>query len=803
MQIAAQMRLFFPYGIFILVGVFLGSVFYGIQATAHSAVILVMIWTMSKTCWRVLSTCFSMVNLPKRAKKKNPKGSICTWLSAHLPLGRSFDDKLHDKLALLRYAFTVALTRGDGDEDMKIGLRLCGSQSVTGTLGLEVMGIMSGSLIDKWNNAKIDGRTQPYPVAVGDLIVKVNSQVHVEGMMEQLTDSAANEVVLHLSRIAQPEKHYILWEVELDRRKLDESWGMELSPLVDLDGFAVGRVFAGGVVSRRNRRAAQRYKKTQTIYPGDWILACQSSVTAHQFLDLMRSALRLRLILCRWLSPDTPRAEAPIVVTTACNVDSNGATQPKGSDVSLTPVHENEQRLCDQPQVPLGPQCSCCGQASKKYVVLRCTAGEVLHWRSECWRKTYGGFAHKYAPSHCTCGACVESIEVHELLPQMDEARLVHTIRRMSETERCQDGHCRCAATVELSGGSSRRRVASSRQPARHMETVPEPSTGDAQQANPNLWDEHAHTQKAGHGQAEDQVQPSNPNGAPKLEVGESRVVPKDSGQTLASQTTELEPCLQSIPQRLPNSFDQTAVLMPIISDPDARVQGASSASLVEEKLVRTEFQGLATARRSLPTSLHACGAEMQIESAWMCDDNASSPVHLGPTSDSRLPAEIERANFDADTAPPYTLEGLGLSESNPGQVPRDGPEFGSFGLFPSPSFCPPPGLDPLSPKTVPLDETSFGACGSLPSPNFYPPPGLNPPSPRSVGALPHHASIPPHEPMWIPLGRPEAVALAPINCMEQDTVQEDTTQTKAGAMRRRRWNRAPYAPQELPVDEA
>lgn len=108
---------------------------------------------------------------------------------------------------------------------------------------------------------------------------------------------------------------------------------------------------------------------------------------------------------------------------------------------------------------------------------MRCAAGETHYLRTDCWRKRYNGLARKHAPTECSCGARVESIEVYERATQREAARLVHTILSSSDSQEAATAlH---AEHAERRAGNARKRGASGRRAVQR--TVPQLESAQAE----------------------------------------------------------------------------------------------------------------------------------------------------------------------------------------------------------------------------------------------------------------------------------------------------------------------------------
>eukprot|EP00928_Gymnodinium_smaydae_P030307 TRINITY_DN2257_c0_g2_i1.p1 TRINITY_DN2257_c0_g2~~TRINITY_DN2257_c0_g2_i1.p1 ORF type:complete len:956 (+),score=197.39 TRINITY_DN2257_c0_g2_i1:113-2980(+) len=390
----------------------------------------------------------------KGTRKQGSSGGFCDALAQLCPwfFGGS-DEAFERKLAELRvkYAADVARGEGEGDEATKIGMQLVRAREHGGAL--EVSEIVPGCLVDQRNKTVAEaGR-----VLVGDRLERVNDKTSNLEMMMALSDANTRDFDMEFSRLAENNKHYRLWEVDLEKLKPDEFWGINICEFEHLDAFKVTRVFGGSVVSRWNRWASQRGKRQLIIYPGDVIFACGSKLRASQILDAMSKSKRVSLTMLRWLDQDVSKVEEPVV----------DDVEPEPAPC---PTIDHKTLLCEKPKVPQGPPCSCCGQHCEKYLVMKCHTGEDVLLRRECWRKKYGGFTQKHVPEKSPGGDRVTRIEVYERSTNSDDARLIHTIQ-------APEAPAAEPAPTESTSGTARKRAASGKRSVQRV--VPEAPNAD------------------------------------------------------------------------------------------------------------------------------------------------------------------------------------------------------------------------------------------------------------------------------------------------------------------------------------
>jgi len=381
------------------------------RLSAYATAFASMAWALLNTCWTLVQGTSAK---GKTGSNEADAGFLHSVLAPYFGWMRRFEDRFQDKLQDVRCSYPLTVIRNG---DKKVGMQLSRLEDLS--LGLEVVGIHSDGLVGEYIASPPTDKPLALP-RVGDRLVRVNQQTIAPEMMSELANTDVQLLELEFSRIAEEGRHYQLWEVELEKAKADDIWGMHLVKLEELDGVAVKRVLAGSVVSRWNRKVASRGKKDLAVFPGDWILSCNKQLDASKFMDIMRGEKILRVGLIRWHS-DTPLEEP---------VADEPQDVPEAEPVAELP----QEPVGEAAPVLLGPPCGCCGLSGGRYVEMRCTAGEVHHFRTDCWRKKYNGLARKNAPTQCACGARVESIEVFERATQKEEARLIHTILSAAES---------------------------------------------------------------------------------------------------------------------------------------------------------------------------------------------------------------------------------------------------------------------------------------------------------------------------------------------------------------------------------
>lgn len=430
---------------------------YTLRAAAKFTVSTTMMCAMASTCWNLLAGLF-----PELSKvtggKPGAKSPLRSALSPYFAWMRGWEERLQEKLHEVRATYTLELNRSD---DKKVGLQLCRLDDLSS--GLEVLAISPTGLVGEYI-ASPPADQKVALTRVGDRLIRVNEQSIAPEMMRELADQSIKRLELEFSRTAEVGKHYQLWEVELEKAKPDEIWGMHLVRLEEFNGVVVKRVLAGSVVSRWNRKVASRGKRELTVFPGDWILACNKEVAADRFMDMMRCSRTLRLTLIRWLS-DSPLTEEMLAEEPQTQVVADLHPEAEAAQVSVR----------DPAPAFLSPSCSCCGLLGGRYVEMRCAAGETHYLRTDCWRKRYNGLARKHAPTECSCGARVESIEVYERATQREPARLVHTILSSSDSQEAAT-----AEHAERPSGNARKRAASGRRAVQRTVPQLEPAQAEA-----------------------------------------------------------------------------------------------------------------------------------------------------------------------------------------------------------------------------------------------------------------------------------------------------------------------------------
>jgi len=346
---------------------------------------------------------------------------------------RSFDERLDERLESLRYHFSVAVAIQNKSTEgaNRLGIRLARARG--DTCALEVLEVSPDGLIHEHNAAaKLSGKTPQ--VLAGDHIIGVNDQESAPMMLEVMSDPGSfDTLTLHLARSPSDTSEYMLWEVELDRGR-DERWGILLARLPVGDQVFVQRVMQAGAFGRWNRRLSQRSSRgLGPVCPGDVILACQGRFHGQAIIKALQDHSRVRLTVLRWRPPESiANAQCTLssvdqtISGASCDSEQASDINHDNMDTSTAAQKPTAVSMVTRPSCP-PPSCNCCGQACDKFVLVRCRAGDAVHFRRECWRKRHGGFTPKHAPRHCTCGNIVERIEVYEHIG-VDEPRLVHTI---------------------------------------------------------------------------------------------------------------------------------------------------------------------------------------------------------------------------------------------------------------------------------------------------------------------------------------------------------------------------------------
>jgi hypothetical protein len=399
-------------GMVVVVGVFCAG---GFRAALQFAAASMALYGMVRYLMDVLRIVGSSTNQKPTKTRKSSSGEWWRHLfMSRFPWAQSFESRLEHHMGKLRYTFEVELDR-KGGTPQKIGLQLLKSADA-----LEVQDIMPDSLL-----AARKAASELPQINAGDRLVTVNSHTSVSMMLEELAKPQLPSFAMRFARKAVAHKHYRSWEVELERSK-NEPWGMKLDDIEGFDGARIGRVVAGGVVSLWNRRTTQRGRKELAMYPEDWIIACKPALNAKGIFDTLRTSSRVRLTLLRWKGhAEVAEAEAaPVEVAD----EEHSSIEKKEFAKNEGGAAAHQSSFDTAKHIEEAPTCTCCGNACDKYVVMCCAAGEVLHFRRECWRKKYGGFTIKHAPETCTCGAPVSNLAVYEWIHSHGERRLVHTI---------------------------------------------------------------------------------------------------------------------------------------------------------------------------------------------------------------------------------------------------------------------------------------------------------------------------------------------------------------------------------------